>query len=391
MMVVSVTILAVAAPAQAQSVEYVAKVSVPLMVGTPRPIGTRYIALSSLLFDKEASLPVLDLDARKVIEVKTTRAMMLRNFGLANPLNEKTVPEGELVMYDGKRAGLFLSDDILASTRRQWYAELDAKTGALVRSTRLATLDNTAELYIVGTDPQRATVWFYVEHFGAPRGADGRRTAGPKDIVLRKLDLATLTATDVMTIPLAARPMRSGYEDQLTVRHADDFSRFAVVEYDERAFQTQPTAKVIVVDPSAATTFSVPALDTTYGVAFSRDGKYIYLASSQLGTVARVDLATKRIDKTAPGPLLTHDAIISPNGKQLFVIGSSARFSVYELPGLSNRGVLSHGPEVAPGAAQLSGSGIRSLDGTYYVLQDASPPGDSGTTTTVLVITRIVD
>ena len=76
------------------------------------------------------------------------------------------------------------------------------------------------------------------------------RPAPPNSgVVFRRVDLKTLAYTDVHKLALAARPMKSGYEDRLMVHHAADFSRFAVVEYDEDDFKTTPATKVYFIDP----------------------------------------------------------------------------------------------------------------------------------------------
>jgi hypothetical protein len=359
-------LVATATPAFAQRVELVTRVTASPLAGTHvHPVGPRYIAMSGLLYHDGATLEVLDLDTQQVIIVRSTRALMAKHFD---------IPEGELVSYDGRRAGLFLSDPVGNATRRRWYAELDA-SGALVRSRLLATTDATADMYFVGTDVAQGAAWFHVQRYGAAAGPDHTRLAGPQTVELRRLDLKTLAFDSIVTVPLAARPMKHGYEDRLTVHHARDFARFALVEYDEDTFRTTPPAKVYVIDPFKRTTFAVPALDTTYGVEFSPDGGYLFLASSQAGKVVRVDLAKQRIDRTVVGPRFAHHALISPTGAQLFVLATSTKFVAYDLPGLKNRREIAHSHDLAEATAQLFGSGVASLDRRFLVVPAPSPPG----------------
>jgi len=124
-------------------------------------------------------------------------------------------------------------------------------------------------------------------------------------------------------------------------------------------------------------------------VAFLRDGKYVYLASSRTGIIARVDLAAQKIDRKVAGPTLTHHAIVSPNGNKLFVIGSSNKYTVYDLPNLDHRADLSHAPDVAPAAKQLFGGGMGSLDDRFFVMRDAMHKDYSPSH--VVVIAKLVD
>jgi DNA-binding beta-propeller fold protein YncE len=327
-----------------------------------RQVGdSRYLAVSTLsTASATATVDVLDLESQTISQVSTTRSTLERSFGAQT--------EGELVMYTTSRAAFHVSSHYLERGGHHWYVELDPKTGKLGRTVSLGQFGDETDYFFIGTDPLQGAAWFYYLKYGE---TTAKHTHGPKELVLQRVDTNTLALTEVMTIALPARAMKSGYEDRLTVHHAPDFTRFAVVEYDEHAFKTKPAGQVYVVDPDKRTTFSIPALDTNYGVAFSRDGAYIYLASSQLGSIARVDIAKQTIDKTVSGPSLTHDIVISPNGGSLFVIGSAKTYTEVTLPALSNRTSKQHSALVAPGAAQLSGAGQVSQDGRYYVLPEA--------------------
>ena len=366
---------ALGAPVLAQRVEHVARVTAsPDANGGMHAIGPRYISLSELRYDHDAQVDVLDLESRSVVTMSIRRALLEKDFGTRDALGPRG-PEGELVTFDAGRAGLHLADDMLLTRRRHWYAELDRKTDAVVRSTSLGTLDDRHELYFIGTDVARGAVWFYVERYGAGRTKDYGRRAGPESVVFRRLDLATLALTDAATVKLPARRMKNGYEDRVSVHTAPDFSRFALVEYDEDAFHTRPAASVYFVDPRTGTSFAVPALDTTYGVAFSPDGAYAFLASAQVKKLARVDLVKHRVDKTVASPYLAHHAIVSPDGGQLFVIASSERFTVYDLPSLAHRRDIEHDAATREAARYLFDSGLPSLDGKYFVIEESMPMG----------------
>jgi hypothetical protein len=372
LLVVVAVVLAWSVPAGAQRITPIGSVRASSFAGTAmRAIGVRHVALSELLFGaREATLDVLDLDTRQVTTLRTPRTAFLRRYGGRDP--QRMVPAASLIAYDpAAAAGLFVAERT-GGTRRHWYVELDASTGAITRSARLATLDATEDLEFVGTDVARRTAWFAIRRFAAPPGADFQRLAGPLTLVLHRLDLDRLAFTTAITVALPARPMKSGYEDRVTVHHAADFSRFAVVEYDEDSFRTSPAARVYIVDPDRLDVFAVPALDTTYGVAFSRDGAYLYLASCQTSVVARVDLATRKIDRRVAGPPRPHHAVLAPDGSRLVVVGTARQFAVYDLPDLSRRRLVSHERGLA---AHLAADGVWSLDGSYFVVAEPSSAG----------------
>jgi DNA-binding beta-propeller fold protein YncE len=173
------------------------------------------------------------------------------------------------------------------------------------------------------------------------------------------------------------------------VHAAADFSRFAIVEYVEDGVGMAP-GQVYVVDPAAGASFSVPAPPAAYGVAFSPDGKYIYLGSAQRGTISRIDIAAGRIDKQVTGPRFLHHLVISPTGARLFALASSSSYAVYDLPDLRARSDAAHPPGVAPAMVELHGHGVASLDGAFFVAPDAEdprrPPVDRS-----YVIARLID
>jgi streptogramin lyase len=259
---------------------------------------------------------------------------------------------------------------------RYWYAELDARTGKLVRAADLATLGEGSQLEIVGADAGGTSAWFAITEV-TPR----RRV-----LVLRRLDLGTLEVRDEQRVLL--RP-RAGTQHAVTVHAAADFSRFAIVEYVENAVGMAP-GNVYVAEPAAGTAFAVPAPPTAYGVAFSADGKYIYLGSAQQGTIARIDVAGRRIDKQVAAPRYLHHLVISPSGTKLFVFASASTYAVYDLPDLKVRTDAAHPTGVAPAMVELHGNGIASLDGAFFVVPDVEdrrkPARDRG-----YVIARLVD
>lgn len=338
------------APAGAARLELVGEVPAPDTALCQRPVGAaRYLAISDLAYrDRQASLQVLDLETRDVITVRVPRAPFERRFG--------KLARGDVAMYRPGVVGLAVSETAVASgaPRRQWYAELDARTGAVVRSTDLGTVYAGGYLQIVGVDTAAGAAWFAIAR-AAGRG---------RELVLRRLDLDTLTTADVHRVALA--PRRAGYEHAARVHAAPDFAQFAVVEYFEDG-KGVPPGKVYVVDARGGSAFSVPAPSTAYGVAFAPDGRYLYLGSAQRGTISRVDLAARAIDKRVAAPRYLHHLVVAADGT-LLALASSSRYASYALPDLAPRADHSHPPGLAPAMARLFGNGAASIDGAYFVV-----------------------
>jgi hypothetical protein len=375
---------ALSSSARAQHIEYVGKVGASLRSGPARrPVGDpRYVAITPLLYDvDDAAVEVLDLDRYAVDRIATTRAEMIKHFGRNDPqLGWAIPPSGSVVLRTPSVVGLFLEEHALrtGSNGRRWYAEIDARTGAVRRSVPLGDVPHGQWMEFTGTDAARRQAWWVL-------------TRPKKEAVLRRLDLDTLRVTDVAVIPLQARNSGSGYESHYFQHAARDFSRFAIVEYFEDGLHMQP-GKIYVIDPAGGGHFAVPAPSTAYGLAFTADGRYMYLGSNQHGTVSRVNLATRKTDRTIAGPKYLHHLVLSPDGKSLFALASSRKYAVFDLD-LRKRRDREHVAEVAPAADQLFGGGVATAGG-YFVLEDALPPvgsakaaGFSGD----YVIARLID
>lgn len=373
--------LAAASPAHAQRVELAGRVTASRTVLGQRRVGeARYVVLSDLFYrERSAYLEVLDLETQRVIQVQVRRSTLERRFG-AGQGSAIVVPQAEIVRYRDGIVGLAVSESAAGGAHRVWYAELDARTGKLGRTTELARLRDGDQLQVVGADAAGEAAWFAITTV-ATRS---------RVVVLRRLDLATLDVSDPQRLPLAARSADARNDHAVQVHAAADFSHFAVVEYVEDGVHMAP-GHVYVIDRASAAAFSIPAPPTVYGVAFSSDGKYVYLGSAQRGTISRIDVATHRIDKQVPAPRYLHHLVISPGGTKLFALASSSTYAVYDLPDLKARIDLTHAPGVAPAMVQLSGNGVASLDGTWFVVPDAEDrrrksSGDRG-----YVIARFVE
>ena len=367
-------------PAAASRLDYVAKVTTnDRGMSRIRPVGDpRYIALATMSADDEITL----------LDIQTATTIIVKPRGLERLANANSV-EAEVVWYTPERAGIHVTDgSSLQRAAHHWYVEIDPRTGKKLRSTSLGNFSERVELEVVGTDAANGNVWFAETRYDEDLATDFSHVHGPKELVLRRLELSSLAVEDAMSLALPARENKSGYEDRLSYHHAADFSRFAVVEYDERSFHTKPPAQVYFLDPGANTAFSVPALPTTYGVAFT--DRFIYLASAQAGTIARVHIAKHKIDKTARGPMLTHDLVVAKD--KLLVIGTSKKFTVCTLELACT--ARPHAPELAAAYGELFGSGSPSVDGRFYVLPQALPSSADAVnamTSRDVLIARVVD
>ncbi len=144
--------LALAASANAGTMEPVATVKYTDDFSTLRlhEVGdARYMALKTLARgDTTVGLDVLDLKDDTTLRVATQRAALERELGVADY-------DGELVSFNGPRAGLHIADGVLETAANHWYVEIDRGRGTIVRRARLATLVNGDELHFIG--PHRCT------------------------------------------------------------------------------------------------------------------------------------------------------------------------------------------------------------------------------------------
>jgi len=378
---------ALSSPAAAHRVELAGRVTASRTVLAQRRVGEpRYVAISDLFYrGKTAFLEVLDLTTRSVIQVVARRSLFERRFGGAS--GTKLAPLGEIATYRDGVVGLAIAEAAVGGPRRYWYAELDAETGKLVRSTELATIRDGEELAIIGAEPAGGAAWFAIT----------RRAARGRSLALYRLDLGaglgtgpgSLDGSEVQRIALPPRG-GAGREHSVRVHASADFARFAVVEYVEDGTGMAP-GQIYIAEPGTGASFAVPAPPAAYGVAFSGDGRYVYVASAQRGTIARIDIASGKIDKQVAGPRFVHHLVIAPGGTKLFALASSTSYAVYDLPDLRSRADTTHAPGVLSAMAELHGNGIASLDGAFFVAPEAEDPRKPHGDERTYVIARLVE
>ena len=369
-----------AGSASAARLEYVGTVTAASSPSALHAVGdAHYIALTEVLCPDACFAQVLDVTSLEVHRIETKRGALEARFG----------EHGVVASYTPTRTGLFMHADTGNGTRYS-YVEVDSKTGRVVRSAALGTSSGTTDIYFVGTDSERGDAWFSVEQYSGPRDPQlgYRRAKSATSIALRRVDLGTFAVVDEATVTLPERAQQGPLEIQLTVHPADDFSRFAITEYFEEPYKLSPAGSVYVVETATATSFAVPAPPVTYGAAFSRDGKYLYLSSAQTGNVSRVDLATRKIDQQVTGPKLVHHLAISSDDRNLIALGSGARYVDFELTKLSHANERTHDKRLAPAFESLFGGGVVARYGGYVVV--AQPTGTKLKDTEDFVVARIV-
>jgi hypothetical protein len=371
--------LAPSIAAAAQRVELVGKVTASRTVLSQRRVGeARYVAISDLFYrDGSAIIEVLDLANQSVVQVTARRSLLERKFGVSRN-GTVTPPQAEVVLYRDGIVGLAVASGARGGFQRYSYAELDGRTGKLVRVAELAMLRDGEQLDVVGADVAGGAAWFAITEVSTRR----------RSLVLRRLDLASLETTDEHRLTLPARGS-PGREHAVRVHAAADFARFAVIEYVEDG-ATAP-GHVYIVDAVAGPSCTVPAPPTAYGVAFSPDGSYVYLGSAQRGTISRIDLAQCRVDKQVAAPHFLHHLVVSRSGTKLFAFASSSSYAVFDLPDLKARVDASHPAGVASAMAELHGDGIASLDGAYFIVPQPDDRRRPSGPERGYVIARLVD
>lgn len=381
LLAIVLVVLVPSSSSAAQRVELAGRVTASRTVLGQRRVGeARYIAISDLFYSGRAAfVEVLDLVTRSVIQVRGKRSLFERRFGVPRGAGI-AVPQAEVVLYRDGVVGLSVEEAAVASNRRHWYAELDARNGKLLRVTDLPLLRVGEQLAVIGADAGGRAAWFAIT----------RRASRGRTLVVRRLDLDTLEGQDLLRVPLPPRAERFDREHGVRVHANADFSRFAVVEYAEDNVGMAP-GHIYIGDPAGGTSFAVPAPPAAYGVAFSPSGRYIYVGSAQRGTISRIDIAAGKIDRQVAGPRFLHHLVISPSGTRLFALASSSTYAVYDLPDLKAHVDAAHPPGVAQAMVQLHGHGVASLDGTFFVAPDAEDPRRPPSDARSYVIARLIE
>ncbi len=114
------------------------------------------------------------------------------------------------------------------------------------------------------------------------------------------------------------------------------WSKVAAVSPDEtKAYVSNwISGDISVIDIENRTfLYSIPVGGTPRGMAFSRNGKYLYVCRYDNGTIVKIDTVTKKIEKTlAVGPGAKRHIVLDPE-KNIFYASDMARHSVSIIDG----------------------------------------------------------
>ncbi|MBU1239613.1 hypothetical protein KKF84_19705 [Myxococcota bacterium] len=142
---------------------------------------------------------------------------------------------------------------------------------------------------------------------------------------LTRLSLTTKQVDWTYTLKTPPRTKNaSAASYSIPIMASPDFTHFFVWEYDEahykkkRGWLKNPYPRGWVINRVKNSRFVVEAPVTCYGRAFDPSGKYLMIGSHQLGTMYRVNLETKKIDKQTTTSNKTYKYVFSDDGKHLF-------------------------------------------------------------------------
>jgi hypothetical protein len=364
-------ILLVSGSVRAQRFDSFATMTTSKGLVAPHSIGGDYVAMTDLgCATDDCAAEVLNVRTRVVSEIHANGPDLRRRFAASDAV---LVPRGSLVSYDGARAG-FLFVDSLGADHDQWFAELDAHTGAVLRQTRLARRKSFDEVKVIGTHAGR--VYFGIQTFDADRLAalHYAHEHSPGSFVVRVLDLATLQISDVATVALPARAQVAPLEDELYFQHSQDYSQIAIFEYWESVRPLTPEGRGYIVDTTTGTSFAFAIPPVVYAAAFAPDDRFLYFSSNETGAVGRVNLTERRVDLLVHGPKHTGTAVITPDGSHLALLASPAKtYVTFALPALVAAREHKLPAALVPVFELMSQTAV-SDDGTQLLVED--PFGD---------------
>jgi hypothetical protein len=228
----------------------------------------------------------------------------------------------DVLHHDGKTSTVLF--DVRTGEANAYYlCRFDHEAQAFTTPVLIAERSGPRFFRPVGFDPFERFFYFGIEvHGERPSGLEGA-----KFIELARVELKTQAIDWRMTLTPHARTPRLRIDTVATFDHGG--TRIAFVEYNdsgmERKRHASPPQQMYVVDVAGKRTDAYPTPLTTYGVAFSRDDRFLLLGSSSQAEIQRVDLAKKRLDarvRAVPG---IHAFFVSPSGRSLLTIPNTAR------------------------------------------------------------------
>ncbi len=247
-----------------------------------------------------------------------------------------------------------------------FLSQFDHRTSQFSELVELVRWSPERILFDIGVDP--SDTWFYFAHADSPPGEGSRRYTA---FDISRVDLRTRAVEAVMRVelPRRTRPLTMGSSQAFS----PDGTKLALVEYMERGTKpADPPQQVLVIDLAARKVDSYPALLTTYGLAFTRDGQSLLLGSNELGEIVRIDLLKKRVVARTQAKKLIHSFVVTPSGNSFLSISNTQLASpkVVEVRRVSDLKLQVSIPVrlLYPGTDGVSGSAIAGMNGRLLML-----------------------
>ena len=178
--------------------------------------------------------------------------------------------------------------------------------------------------YPIGADPTEKSFYFAMETRDTPSGPNSR--SGPLSLKLLRLSLTqpSMAIEWETELTLPKRPQQLELSERV---FSADGKKLALAEYhdltDEPRYSPTPPPQVYVIDLETKKTQTFPISFTPYGLAFSRDGRYLAVGSHQTGEIVRINLKQGKIDARVKAEKTIKKFFPSPKGSSFLVFYSS--------------------------------------------------------------------
>ncbi len=302
----------------------------------------------------------------------------------------------EIVYYNGTITGfLFKRIDLLSIAERRERGEMsrtigerteffvfyDNASGKFSPLIELGRHDGFTHMHPEGIDPQDRYFYYqYLTYDYDHNVNDNKRTSffgGPISFKLYRIDLAARAPEFVMDVYVVRR------DEQLSLRgpfFSSDGSKFAMVEYYERSFvrdrgEASPQQQIYVIDVEKRLVTAHRTPLTSYGVAFTGDGRHLVVGSHETGELQKIDLETGKTILQEKGTASVIKFLPTPSGRSFLSLplgwrSSDARHRWVEVRRFSDLAATKQIPtrSVFKGAAGIHPSPIEVIDGAKYLL-----------------------
>lgn len=289
-------------------------------------------------------------------------------------------PAPTLIHHDGAVSSMLFSEFKSSQTVGKYLCQYDHRTRRFSELVSLGRWDASRYAYELGVDPKDE---FFIFAFAVNDGGNALKD-GFTSFELFRLDLKTraIEAITTLAFPKRSQPLK------LCQRFfSHDGTKLVLVEYSDVGIQRDhppaPLQQAYVIDLQTKKIDTYPVPISTYGGAFSRDGKYLLFGSNELGQVLRIDLAAKKIDRTVQAAKLIHHFFPTPGGKSFLVVGDTMNNpnKAVEVRRVDDLSLVTSIPVrlLYPGNDGVRGSGVASENGRFLILpmvdRDGWPAG----------------